>query len=203
MNGMNEYEISARHYLSRMRARLAEPERPSLFYAAFELRCGVESRLQQYAEVANDVAGRKKMGWRVAKLAATVEAAFATGDRIVELTLPGTRLFFTPVRASLRKMAEQMGNYLHAMQRPRDASDPWWDTFRRTLDEGAESLAWATTGTLLGPPLQNSTGKLRLYVEGRPEDHPHLPELLEPGTRTVMGVRHLDELPGDVWPRGS
>jgi hypothetical protein len=117
---MTEYEISARDYLARMQARLADGDRASLFYAAFELRCGIESRLQQYAEVANDITGKKKIGWRVVKLTADIESVFATGDKVVELAFPGKRLFFTPVRKSLRKTAEQMGNYLHAMKTLRD-----------------------------------------------------------------------------------
>ncbi len=45
-----KYGTHSRGYLARARQRLDEGSFESLFYAAFELRCGIEARLQQYEE---------------------------------------------------------------------------------------------------------------------------------------------------------
>ena len=66
---LEEYGLHAREYLARARACLAEKSAPSLFWAAFELRCGIEARLQQYVEAQRENTAKIKQGWRIAKLA--------------------------------------------------------------------------------------------------------------------------------------
>ena len=78
-----EYTISSRDYLLRARNRLREHTAQALFYAALELRCGIESRMSQYLDVWEHVSKRKKEGWRIADLARGVEEAFRLGNNIV------------------------------------------------------------------------------------------------------------------------
>jgi hypothetical protein len=59
---MMPYGIHARDYLTRARLRLDEQSPAGLFYAAFELRCGIESRLRQYIEAQRGNAIRIKQG---------------------------------------------------------------------------------------------------------------------------------------------
>ena len=85
-NGSAEYGLHARDYLARTRACLAKGSPATLFYAAFELRCGIEARLQQYLEAQRENTGKIKQGWRIAKLARHVNRRFKTGDKVVQLT---------------------------------------------------------------------------------------------------------------------
>ena len=82
-NDSDEYGLHARDYLARACACLAEGSRAALFYAAFELRCGIEARLQQYLEAQREKTRKIKQGWRIAKLARHVERRFKTGDKVV------------------------------------------------------------------------------------------------------------------------
>src|SRR3990172_841250 len=114
--GSGEYGLHARDYLARARACLAKGSPAALFYAAFELRGGIEARLQQYLEAQRENTSKIKLGWRVARLARHVERRFMTGDKVVQLTMldidgrPFYKLAYTPVTARLQKMGERLGN---------------------------------------------------------------------------------------------
>lgn len=43
-----EYWVGARSYLERAKARLEDATHVSLFYAAYEIRCAVEARQDEY-----------------------------------------------------------------------------------------------------------------------------------------------------------
>src|SRR2546423_632457 len=116
-----DYGIGSRDYLSRAKSRLAEGGKESLFYAAFELRCGIEARLQAYLHASEQISEKKKRGWRVADLARNLEKAFKLGDRIVRCAVHDKDsmllicFYFTPVTSQLKKAAEKLGNHLHCM----------------------------------------------------------------------------------------
>ena len=74
-------------YLVRARQQLDTRSNERLFYAAFELRCAVESRLQQYLNAREDIAKRKKKGWRIAASEMELSKVFKDGRTIVELQL--------------------------------------------------------------------------------------------------------------------
>lgn len=63
------YGTHSKDYLTRARQRLDEGSPESLFYAAFELRCGIEARLQQYEEALANIAKIRRAGWRIPKVA--------------------------------------------------------------------------------------------------------------------------------------
>lgn len=58
-----EYSVNSKAYLNRARRQLDENTKEALFYAAFELRCGIESRLLQYWEANKHIHLMKKAGW--------------------------------------------------------------------------------------------------------------------------------------------
>ncbi len=68
-----DYKISSRDYLKRAKKRLDEGSLESLFYASFELRCGVEARMQEYLAAQKDVSKKKKHGWKIPKSAKSLE----------------------------------------------------------------------------------------------------------------------------------
>jgi hypothetical protein len=112
------YSISGRGYLPRAKARLAEQTAEALFYAAFELRCGIEARMDQYLEARKDIARKKKHGYQIAKKAKALEHVFAAGEQIVSVAGQGDdgveyfRLLFTPVTKELQKDAKRLGDLL-------------------------------------------------------------------------------------------
>jgi len=81
------YEIDSRSYLKRAEERIEDGSLHGLFYAAFELRCGIESRMQQYLDVQEHISKQKKKGWKIAKLAKNIENVFRTGDQITKITI--------------------------------------------------------------------------------------------------------------------
>ena len=170
---MASYGINARDYLRRARDRLDEQREESLFYAAFELRAGIEARLQQYLEAHKDRQQRRKLGWRVSKLGKEAERAFRTGDSVRRLTITDLETgsisfsgFYTPVTKNLRKMAERLGELLHCAKGPYDDDDEWWDETRHVAEEVYRELAIACAGSILGPPMYHArTGMAHIYAE--------------------------------------
>ena len=170
---MTSYGINARDYLRRARERLDEQRQESLFYAAFELRAGIEARLQQYLEAHKDLQKRRKRGWRVSKLGKEAERAFRTGDMVRRLTITDLETgavsfvgFYTPVTKKLRKMAERLGELLHCAKGLDDDDDEWWERTRHVAEEVYRELATACAGTILGPPMYHAgTRRAHMYTE--------------------------------------
>lgn len=200
---MNEYGISSRDYLARARVQLDSSAYEGLFYAAFELRCGIQARMQQYLEAHEDVARRKKNEWHIGKLGRSVEQAFRLGDRIAEVTVCDSKtsealevFYYTPVTSRLRKRGEQLGDLLHAMRKRRPLSDSWWQTTRDVLEDTLRQLEIANRGTLLGPLLREKGGDtVHMYAEAfDATPAKRLVGRLTIGTQTIIRVRYLDQL---------
>ena len=166
------YRISSRDYLSRAREQLALSTSAALFYAAFELRAGVEARMLQYLEAQQNVSQKLKRGWRIAVLGEGIDRTFKLGDRLARFSYReadgGDELFvlyYTPVSKELQRNAKQLGNVLHHQKRFRLENDEWWVTFRRKLQRTSELLCRSCTGTMLGPPLMSRTKEVQTFVE--------------------------------------
>ncbi len=204
------YGISSRHYLSRTRERLAEGTNESLFYAALELRSGIEARMGEYLRAWEHISKKKKKGWRIADLGRSVEKVFRVGNRIVRWAVldggSGNVLaifYYTPVTPTLQKHGERLGVYLHAMKRFRGKQGAWWSEFRDDLETIAAQLEVANRGTLLGPPLMRGrTGQVDMPFELPPGTH--LTALLKriqgSGNQVIVDVSYLDKLPLPVEP---
>jgi len=170
------YDVSSRGYLARARTRLDERSFEALFYAAFELRCGVETRLQEYLEPHVEKLDLRRDGWRIPAMSKVLERDFASGERIARLriiTHDGGRVigtwYHTPVTSSLRSKAEHLGDYLHATIPGRPSNDSWWATTRAALESLYAELWLATRGRLLSMPLLNrATGQLVVSLESDP-----------------------------------
>lgn len=112
----HHYGISSRAYLARAKDCLGKHDPKFLFYAAFEVRCGIEARMEEYLEVHEHISKKKRRGWRVAELAKNIEDAFRTGqwDTVLRVRGPQTTELlletrYTPVKKSLQKKAEKWG----------------------------------------------------------------------------------------------
>jgi len=199
------YGISSRDYLSRAQERLLEGKLESLFYAAFELRCGIESRMQEYLDAQEFVSKKKKKGWQIAKLGKDIEQVFKIGDKVAEFTVIEKEtgniidiFYYTPVTSKLRKMAEKLGELLHATKKSRKDDDKWWHDIRKYLKEVYQELTKANVGTLLGVPLiRKDTGQLYMNIEILKGEDPNSIKnrVGQIGTQRILKVRYLDELP--------
>jgi hypothetical protein len=204
---MMPYSTHARDYLARARLRLDEQSPEGLFYAAFELRCGIESRLQQYIEAQRGNATRKKQGWRIVKLAKDLERHFKTGDKLIRLVMresdsqPFYVLMYTPVTAQFRKMGEKLGNLMHAPVQYHPPDNPWWKETRDGLEAVWVELKKATRGNLMGAPLWNrKTGQVFVVTEPLPGEtiDQHKTAVGKIGRHFVAEVRYFDDIPAPV-----
>lgn len=191
--------------MRRARKQLNEGTPHTLFYAAFELRCGIEARMQQYLEAQEHISKKMKKGWKIAEFAKNIDKVFRTGDKIVEFAFLDKKtenvldvLYYTPVNSKLRKMGEQLGNYLHAMKTYRQDDDSWWTKTRCLLEEVYAELQKANKGTILGVPLLNrQTQSIQMYVEpAEGQDSAFLLQRVgSRGDTKRVKVTYLDELP--------
>lgn len=202
----DSYPTSSRDYVRRAEERLADDKYESLFYAAFELRCGIEARMQEYMENWSHISEKKKQGWKIAKLGKDLEKAFKTGNKVVRWAVSEKDsrklivcFYHTPVTTRLRKKGERLGEYLHAMKKWRHDDDPWWDDLRFHLNEVAAELRIANTGTLLGPPMmQKDTAQVQMNMEVPPGvDLDSVTSQMMERNFTV-NVSYLQALPGTL-----
>lgn len=188
------FGIHATHYLARAEACLDYNTPDGLFYAALELRCGVEARMKQYLDMQSQLSKKQKRGYQIAKLGRKIEEVFESADRYVRLTVEdnsGTvlvELYYTPVTAPLRKHAEWCPDLLHPQRTYRPPDDSWWASTRTRLLEMAALLRIAAKGELLGVPLMSPEGQVQLTVEYPRELALH--DKLKPGTHHTFRVRY-------------
>ncbi len=112
------YGMSAHDYLKRAESCLQQNDPRHLFYAAFELRCAVEARMQQYLECWDHVSKKQKQGWEINRLGSATERAFKTGDRVMRWRVEDEHtgetlvvLYYTPVTKKLQSNAKRLGDY--------------------------------------------------------------------------------------------
>lgn len=192
------YSISARGYLARAKQRLKDETPEALFYAAFELRCCVESRQEEYA-TALDFLKTKIKPWNIGKTAMTLQRVFDS-KKIAHITLVFGNakqfdLYYTPVTEGLHGAAvKTLGALLHCMPIFKVDDDPFWMTTRTELID-IYRRAWITCqGTLLLPPLVDHPMK----VEHPSDDLADW--LMRAGAEKLqlkMVVRYLDRPPSD------
>jgi hypothetical protein len=180
---MEDYPVTSRAYLSRALQRLESSRLEDLYYAAFELRCGVEARLQEYLDPHEFIPVKKRRDWHSGNLHMTATKAFQTGDAVQRACVYDSNdahivtLYYVPVTTRLKTISEMLGAHLHSAKKYRCESDDYWVTFRALLDEGSKLLADATAGTLLGPIMINEkTGiasmPAELLTEREETSHP-------------------------------
>jgi hypothetical protein len=205
------YGFDVYAYLARARCQLDVEDNAALFYAALELRCGIEARVQQYLDAREDIAKHKKKGWRLATSEKELNRVSKSIFGIAEVILSAddasglARLFYTPVRQSLVRAGEQLGELLHRIRSNREHSDPWWGDVRNKLETTFTALEFASLGTLLAPPMQ-SPNKNQIHINAfyhktnfvavAVEALARLPK----GTRTNVSVHYHLGLPAHASP---
>jgi hypothetical protein len=155
---MTTYGTASRDYLARAQALRASGRPESLLYAGLEIRCGIEARLHEYLAGAAKVAIVKRDLWQIRHLAREVESAFDVHTKAVVITFshPETgekmKIEYTPVTPELRKIGEKLGDFLHFTPAHGATTARFIERLASVVDLGISGLAFATRGTLLGPP---------------------------------------------------
>jgi hypothetical protein len=200
LNQMMHYNVDAKSYLRRARERLDENMFESLFYAAFELRCGIEQRMREYLEFQEHVSNKKKQGWRIPDLGKTIEKAFKGFDKIARVTFADSSrkniyciLYYTPVTTELKIIAGKLGDYLHSRLIYKNFDDPWWHEFREQLEAAYKELKFSCFGNLKGVPLLHPDGQVIMPMSA--DDSTMVLKDFGVGDTFSVKVEYLDELP--------
>jgi len=197
-----KYRISSAGYLERAEALVASISKNSLFYAAFEIRCGIEARMREYLEAREDVSEKKKQGWGVARLGKTIDAVFDSknglSDKIVRLQFFDRsskeilyQLYYTPVSSSLRAIGERLGDYLHAQRDITSMTPEWWQKFGENIELGLAGLRDTNRGTIMGPPMFGPDKRLSLTLSPPPPK----PSKMIVGMNLIMNASRHDAFP--------
>ena len=194
---MGSYSVNSTSYLHRARCRLDSGLPEDLFYAAFEIRCGVESRMQEYLEFQQHVPKGRKQDWEIVKLGKSIDEAFKTAQvarvRILDLATHSEKavLYYIPVSPVLQDIAKRLGDYLHAQKKFRKPEDPWWNEMRELLESAANLLNEANQGELLGPPLLHTRSGHIHFTSIVPEGKTAT-DLSEVGQKSIIDVAYFD-----------
>lgn len=193
------YEISSRAYLERARIQLDKNTPENLFYAAFELRCGVEARLKEYLDNLPHINEKIKNGWRIPNLAKNIEKSYKLGNKIAKISEINNgsilnTFYHIPVSQNLQQNCAKLGNYLHSQNHLMNEKD--FIGMNNFLEVVYSELFKVNQGNLLGPPLLNTkTGTVSLIIEIPSEEmkikHTQLKNNAE---SIVMRVEYIDKL---------
>ena len=168
---MNEYDFSAKAHLARARAQFSTGAKESLFYAALELRCGIESRLHEYHDGAAEKVTIKKKRWKIGHLGAEAKKQFGdyTKPVIVTFIHPETKkeieVSYTPVTRTLQKIGQRLGDYIHPFKNRGILNEKYWTELQLLIETGIKELVAATSGTLLGQPCGEGPNKIKFRFE--------------------------------------
>ena len=148
-----------------------------------------------------------KKGWRIAELGKNIDRIFTTVDKIAEFTIIEKEtsnaidtFYYTPVTLRLRKMAEKLGDLMHAMKKYRKTDDKWWHDIRKYLEEVYLELEKANVGILLGIPLvkkgtKELSGNIEILKDRNPDK---IKDIFKAGAQYLLKVRYLNDLPPDA-----
>jgi hypothetical protein len=205
------YSISPQGYLARARDLLLSNDPPSIFYAALELRCCVESRQADYLEALEFYRGIKIKPWQIGQTSRKLLEVWKN-PKIAKLTYRFAdrefETFFTPVKPTLARAVEkELGSLLHAQSTLRNVNDAWWAINRCRLIEIYREAWVACRGEHMAPPLWKASSReahpMRLYA--RPETADLVVRLLllakSESKNFVLSIDYLEEPPED-WECG-
>ena len=203
------YQRESINYFDRA-SRLLNSSRENtshLFYAALELRFGVETRMREYLKHQQNVSEKRKKGWKIAALSQDIKNAFSGVEKelVFSISAAGENNLvfrYRPVVPGLRTIAEKLGNYLHAAKDNELNSNEEWQQFRQLIEEGIKFLAYACSGSLLGVPMISPSFKGRrggrLYLTVSPEEKIKLSEIVNAGREVLTHIEYLEVNETDI-----
>ncbi len=196
------YPVSAKAYLERAKVALVKGDPEGLFYAAFEIRCCVETRQAEYAEALSAYQGTKIRPWKIRDTGQRIRRV-SCADRISLFRYDFGEDWFdsyhTPVSNELISFAEkELGYLLHCQPKYRPPEDDWWVATRTQLIDGYR-MAWlACQGDSMVPPLWNKkTRSVHPIVLEKRDSNSVLFDLLPnlPETMFQVQISYLNSAP--------
>ncbi len=205
---MTEYRVDAASYLSRARKLLQSEERDKLFYAAFELRCCIESRQMEYADAQKNYRKKKKLNaWKISETNRELERVFrAKKIALISLKVDGSGFkydcYYTPVSTDMVKSAEKiLHQLLHCTPYELTKRESWWIETKDHLLAIYRDAWVSCRGNMLAPPLLNRQTNLMefsILLDGTGDDF--CVPLPVAGAKLTIEVKYLDEPPSGWTP---
>ncbi len=197
-----ESPVSAISYLERSKHLCKSTDKASLVYAALELRCGVEARLQEHASTAVGISKSQATQWEITKLAKTIDSAFGLGDSFmfVFLNMEDGRectFLYAPVSKRLQAIAKRCGDYLHVIPHERVQNPSFWAELSTMLKEGCSLLEVACRSEVLRPTFEHG-----LHFSLSPDDlRIELIKDLQAGAKGEFHTAHITPIgPVTIYP---
>lgn len=198
-----KYGVGSHSYLARAKTCLVEGSPASLFYAAFELRCCIEARQDEYLEAQKRYRRSLARLWQTGKKAKELDRIFSQ-DIISKITMTADgahpiTAFHVPINKKLVKNADKLGGYLHAAEEYHSPDDFWWSRFHELLVQTYREAWIACQGKLLCPPLLTPNGTTSVTIEFDHEQDmpPEWREYYSKGKAIVVEVDYPKSAPAD------
>lgn len=190
------YNIDPHSYLERASRCLEHGNTEHLFYAAFELRCFVESRQFQYLEAQKQYVDSMPRHWKVGQQSKELKKIFD-----IEKIQKTTNIFsdgfefvylYIPVSTKLKNNAEKIGELMHSQAKEVTIKDR--NNIGNFLTETLSLASHCLSGNLLAPMLLNSktgqpAGNIQLMLDN--EQLQELKPRLIPNDPFVAHVEYL------------
>jgi len=148
-----EYGVRAVNYLARAQEQIPSGNPEALFYAAMELRCGIEARLHEYRDSVR--AKKRDNTWQVRLLKRDIDTRAHKYERPFTLHFRSTTtgekypVRYVPISTELNSIAERLGDYLHCVNSTKVQQPRYWSEFRNIVKRGITLLSEAVSGDLL------------------------------------------------------
>jgi hypothetical protein len=168
--------------------------------------------MREYLLVRQEANKKVSKGWKMADLHGQIEAKFRLGLKYARWAVHDEKtgdllvcFYYTPVSPQLRKLGQQLGDFLHVMKNYREPDDLWWTRFREILEEATSLLSLATSGVMLGPALHRQ-GEKQADLSLRLPPGTDVNALLERcgglnGAAVLTHVSYPDALPDPLEPQ--
>lgn len=191
------YYCDSRSYLERAQSCLEREDPKYHFYAAFELRCFVESRQNEYLKAQKKYRDSLPSHWKIGKQSRELQKIFKQ-DKIQRITntFPDGYSFvstYVPVSKALKNNAERLGALLHAQTD--SLHDDKISEQRNWLERILNCASECQTGNMLSPVfLDRSTGTAEgeVILTANPDELQMFEERLHKGALMIANVEYLD-----------
>ena len=191
------YYTSSEAYLERASELLVTDSHENLFYAAYELRCFVEERQNQYLTAQEQYRSSLPKAWKIGQQAKELKRIYSkqAAQKITIVFQDGYEFvtLYVPVSLILKSKAEKLGRLLHVPKTNLDKAE--LDKIAMELNEIHTQAKYCQSGNLLAPMLvdlksNRPIGNMALEISQ--EEHEKLMPFMTKGTEHLLKVEYLD-----------
>ena len=192
-----KYNVRSIDYLNRAKRERGADDLIRLFYSAFELRAGVEARLNEYRDAIHNA--KHDNTWQVRILKRHIENVVEKHEKPVTINFhdPDTNTTFpiryVPITDELKSITERLGEYLHFIHPSKLQKREILSDLKIFVDKGIELLSDAVSGELLSPPLWDNKTLKGLFVF----DQDKIPRFCKEGNSILFNAKFVVDSIGD------